>query len=158
MTEEQVAANGEAVPTAQELLGTFMADTMASMSDWERAQLPIFAGDEVNQCVAKTVKAVEFQDDASARARLHNLVAGLNAVETEQRFVYDPINDGAIGVGPEDELVTFQRARLTTVPQADGLPNRTSITGYDAVVPLTGPRKGEQIAPQDYAHMTTFRS
>jgi hypothetical protein len=79
-----------------------MTETMASMSDCERAQLPIFAGDEVNHCVAKTVKAVEFQDDTSARARLHNLVTGLYAVEAEQRFVYDAINDGAIGVGPGD--------------------------------------------------------
>jgi hypothetical protein len=44
---EKVAPTGEAVPTAQELVDTFVADTMASMSDWERAQLPMFAGDEV---------------------------------------------------------------------------------------------------------------
>jgi hypothetical protein len=102
----------------------------------------------VNQCVAKTIRSIALEDDVPAIARLHNFVSGLTAAEAGPFFVYDPINDGAIGVSPEDELVMFQGARLSS----------GAIARYDAAIPLTGPRKGEKIEPYAYAQVTTLRS
>jgi hypothetical protein len=138
----------EALTSPHDILNRFIANTLASMSEEERASLT--SKDYVDQFIAKVLQDIDGDDAAPARDNVVELIRGLYTHSPEAPFVQSPIDGGILMLGPDQELVSLQGAEVSRVRKGVVGEGTAFIERYDFAKPLTGPLKGQALPIETY--------
>jgi len=122
----------------REKVEEFMSTVREDMTPEEIRSLPIETFQLVNAYVNRALNNPDKLGDA-----LKTLVVENYHHTPEERFVYDPQNDGTLFVDEDGELVSIKNAKFGHMPVEGQVAKKQYIDSFDTYKVLTGPNKGK---------------
>jgi len=129
----------------KEKTNSFIGSVREKMTPAEIQSLPADTGGYINAIVSKSFDHVD-----SFHKDLADLVTAHYHLSPEgERYIYDPINKGALFTDENGELVTLVNADITTIPKGIQGEGRQVISRYDKAFVWTGPQAEKEFTPQE---------
>jgi len=123
----------------------FIVKVRQRMSPSEIEKLPTDNASYVNTMVTKSLDHVDvFHEDLADM-----VVARYYLTPKGERYVFDPVNGGALFVDANGELVTLKGAKIKTVEKGIQGEGNQYIEGYDKAFVWTGPDAEKEFTPKE---------
>ncbi len=129
----------------QQQTNAFIGKIREKMTPSEIQALPTDTAGYINGIVSKSFDQVDaFHNDLAEL-----VVAHYHLSPQGERYIYDPINKGALFTDENGELVTLVNADITTIPKGIQGEGRQVISRYDKAFVWTGPQAEKEFTPQE---------